>query len=80
MSDGNFTPGTLHTQGKISIEKINKRGIGKIFYRMNGHCYILAPTWLMSKAELTHPFVACNINIKSQATIMVSCNKLKVIV
>ena len=36
---GNFTPGTLHTQGTISIEKINKgrNTIGKIFYRMDGH-------------------------------------------
>ena len=60
ISDGNFTPVTLHIQGKISVEKINKHGntIGKIFYRMNGHqlfckshsCKILQ--WQRSRDEL----------------------------
>ena len=39
ISDGNFILSTLHSPGKNSVEKINKRGntIGKIFYRMNLH-------------------------------------------
>ena len=46
ISDGNFTLSTLHSPGKNSVEKINKRGntIGKIFYRMNLHQLVLNHT------------------------------------